>query len=122
VMHYASELVEPDEFKFPGEVEVRPQEMKMAVQLIENLTEGWKPEQYKDEYAETLEEIIAQKAKTGKITVPQFDKAPEGAQVTSLMEALERSLAGGKKGGSGEDAPPKKRASTAKKASKKKAA
>lgn len=121
VMHYASELVDADEHKFPGEVEVRPQEMKMAVQLIENLTEPWKPEQYKDEYAETLEEIIAEKAKTGKITMPQLDRAPEGAQVTSLMEALERSLAGGKKGGPG-DAPPKKKASPAKKASKKKAA
>ena len=43
--------------------------------------------------------------------------APEGAQVTSLMEALERSLAGAKK--AEPKAAPKKRAA-AKKASKKK--
>ena len=119
VMHYESELVDSGEFNFPADAEVRPQEMKMAEQLIENLTEEWKPERYKDEYAETLEDIIAQKAKTGKITMPQLDRAPEGAQVTSLMEALERSLAGAKK--AEPKAAPKKRAA-AKKASKKKAA
>jgi DNA end-binding protein Ku len=112
VMHYETELVDSDEFRFPATAEVRPQEKKMAEQLIENLTEDWRPERYKDEYASTLEGIIAEKAKTGKISVPQFDKAPEGgAQVTSLMEALERSLAGAKKGGEKAAAPKKKTAS-----------
>jgi DNA end-binding protein Ku len=121
VMHYETELVDADEFRFPGAAEVRPQEKKMAEQLIENLTEDWHPERYQDEYAATLEKIIADKAKTGKIQVPQFDRAPEaGAQVTSLMEALERSLAGAKKGGAAEkDAAPKK---PTKRATKKRAA
>jgi DNA end-binding protein Ku len=121
VMHYETELVDSDEFRFPATAEVRPQEKKMAEQLIENLTEDWRPERYKDEYAATLEQIIADKAKTGKISVPQFDKAPEGgAQVTSLMEALERSLAGARKGG--EKAAPKKKAATKRGATKKRAA
>jgi DNA end-binding protein Ku len=121
VMHYATELVDAEEFRFPGAADVRPQEKKMAEQLIENLTEDWHPERYKDEYAETLEGIIAEKAKTGKISVPQFDKAPEGGtQVTSLMEALERSLAGAKKGE--KDAAPKKRAASKRGATKKRAA
>jgi DNA end-binding protein Ku len=120
VMHYETELVDQEEFRFPGEAEVRPQERKMAEQLIENLTEEWHPERYKDEYASTLEEIIATKAKTGKIQVPQFDKAPEGGtQVTSLMEALERSLAGARKG---EKEPAPKKRSTAKKGAAKKRA
>jgi DNA end-binding protein Ku len=120
VMHYETELVDSDEFRFPGEAEVRPQEKKMAEQLIANLTEEWHPERYKDEYAATLESIIAEKAKTGKIQVPQFDKVPEGGtQVTSLMEALERSLAGAKKE-KGET--PKKRSSATKKGATKKRA
>jgi DNA end-binding protein Ku len=125
VMHYHNEIVEEDEFRFPGKPDVRPQEMKMAEQLIQNLTEDWKPDKYEDEYAATLEKIIAEKAKTGKISVPQFDKAPEGAQVTSLMEALERSLAAGKKGRGADDdteEPAPKKRSTAKKATKKRAA
>jgi len=123
VMHYHNEIVEEDEFRFPGKPDVRPQEMKMAEQLIQNLTEDWKPEKYEDEYAATLEKIIAEKAKTGKISVPQFEKAPEGAQVTSLMEALERSLAAGKKrGGDDREEPAPRKKSPAKKAAKKRAA
>jgi DNA end-binding protein Ku len=117
MMHYDSELVDTEEFRFPGKAEVRPQEMKMAEQLIESLTEEWKPDKYQDQYAATLEEIIQEKAKTGKITVPQFDKAPAGTQVTSLMEALERSLAANKGGDKGGPAP--KKAATRKTAKKK---
>jgi len=123
VMHYETELVDSDEFRFPATAEVRPQEKKMAEQLIENLTEDWRPERYKDEYAATLEQIIADKAKTGKISVPQFDKAPEGGtQVTSLMEARERSLAGAKKGGGEKAAAPKKKTASKRGATKKRAA
>ena len=124
MMHYDSELVETDEFRFPGKAEVRPQEMKMAEQLIRSLTDEWKPEKYQDGYASTLEGIIAEKAKTGKIQVPEFERAPAGTQVTSLMEALERSLAASKAAEKEEAAPRKSAAkkTAAKKAAKKKAA
>jgi DNA end-binding protein Ku len=68
---------------------IRDQEVEMAKALIENLSEPWNPEAYKDEYREALLEIVEKKAAGEEI-----EAAPEAqpARVVDLMEALKASV------------------------------
>lgn len=73
---------------------VRAQEVEMAKSLIENLTEPWNPDAYRDEYRDALLEIVEK-----KIAGEEIEVAPEAApaKVVDLMEALKASVAAAKK-------------------------
>jgi DNA end-binding protein Ku len=71
------------------QVTIRPQELQMARSLIENLTEEFKPEAFRDEYREALLGIVEKKAAGEEIEVVQ---APETTRVVDLMEALKASV------------------------------
>ena len=75
---------------------IRDQEVEMAKALIENLSEPWNPEAFKDEYREALLEIVEKKAAGETI-----EAAPEAqpARVVDLMEALKASVEAVKKKG-----------------------
>jgi DNA end-binding protein Ku len=103
LMRFADEVLDADEFRFPGS-DYRPQELKMAEQLIGNLTEEFEPEKYKDEYRANLEKIIAAKMKGKKVTLKESAE-PEMTGVIDLMDRLKESLEG----------KPKKSGSSAKK-------
>jgi DNA end-binding protein Ku len=86
----------PDEVRSPAlvpgipeNVTIDEREISMANQLIENLTAEFKPEKYKDEYRESLMELIRKKAEGKEIVT-----APEEPQhnVIDLMAALQASL------------------------------
>jgi DNA end-binding protein Ku len=106
---------------------IRDQEVEMAKALIENLSEAWNPEAFKDEYREALLEVVEKKAAGEEI-----EAAPEAqpARVVDLMEALKASVEAVKKksppsAGSGGASSAKKssaKKSTAKSAPKKTAA
>jgi DNA end-binding protein Ku len=91
----------PDEIRTPsfeeldGEVEVRPQEVRMARSLIESLTDEFDPRQYQDEYRATLEDLIQRKIQGQEIT---YTEAPEPSKVVDLMEALRASVEAAKSG------------------------
>jgi DNA end-binding protein Ku len=99
-MRFADELVETGDYKFPEQEGLRPQELTMARQLIENLAEPFDPSKYHDEYRERIEEIIEAKLKGRKIKV-QEEKEPEGTKVVDLVARLEQSLAMGKRARNG---------------------
>jgi DNA end-binding protein Ku len=97
----------PDEIRTPAfeeldeEVEVRPQEVKMARSLIESLTDEFDPRQYKDEYRTALEDLIQRKVQGQEIT---YTEAPEPSKVVDLMEALRASVEAAKAGKAGDGA------------------
>jgi DNA end-binding protein Ku len=68
---------------------IRPQEVQMAKSLIENLTEDFHPEEFRDEYREALMGVIEKKAAGEEIEVVQ---PPEETKVVDLMEALKASV------------------------------
>ena len=68
---------------------VRANEVEMARQLIESLSEPWSPERYKDEYREALLDIVEKKMSGEPIEVPE--EAPP-ARVVDLMAALKASV------------------------------
>ena len=80
------------------EVELKPAELKLAVQLIDQAaSEGFHPEQYKDEVRERMLALIQRKVEGEDITVTPTDE-PEH-KIIDIMEALKASLAASGKGG-----------------------
>jgi DNA end-binding protein Ku len=82
-------------------------ELQMALKLIEEMSEPWKPEVFEDTYRNDLMKRIEQKVKAGQthaLTEPEADAAePRGTsgKVVDLMSLLQRSLEqkGGAKSG-----------------------
>jgi DNA end-binding protein Ku len=71
-------------------VEVKDQEKKLALQLINSLAAPFEPQKYRDEYSENVRGMIDAKLKGQEVTeVAQ----PHLAPVIDLMEALKKSLA-----------------------------
>lgn len=98
LMRFANEIVPTTEYNFPAAKEVRPAELKMAVQLVKSLSGAFEPEKYTDEYRENLMRIIKAKSKGKKIDLeaPVVEKGR--GKVLDLMERLQQSLAQRKSG------------------------
>ncbi len=106
MMRFADELADLEDFRFPKSDGIRPNELKMAMQLIDSLASKWEPGKYTDEYKENLMRVIQGKVK-GKRPKLQARETPQSADVVDLMARLRASLEG--KGG-----PARKSASAAK--------
>lgn len=76
--------------------QVREKEVQMAEMLIDQLTEKkFDPLQFEDEYRDRLMERIKAKAQGKAIAAPEREEE-EGGEVVDIMEALRRSLEGGR--------------------------
>jgi DNA end-binding protein Ku len=98
LMRFAHEVLSPKEveyFKIPRKIKFAPKEMSMAVDLIEGMTEKWKPEQYKDTYYTDLKKIIARKIKGGKKAIIDYELpvVEKSSNVLDLLPLLKKSLA-----------------------------
>ena len=76
---------------------LRDSEIKMAEQLVEDMSTVWSPESYKDEFKEAIMKLVEQRVKAGKTEtvtpLEHFDEdAKGGAQIIDLTELLKRSL------------------------------
>ncbi|MDQ6769151.1 MAG: Ku protein [Gemmatimonadota bacterium] len=100
IMRFAQELVDAKEFNFPGRDAVRPQDLQMAEQLVENLAEPFDPTRYTDDYRANLMKVIKakMKGKKPKLEGPEGETPDSG--VLDLMSRLRASLeeGSGKKG------------------------
>jgi DNA end-binding protein Ku len=99
-MHYADEIRDPvkEIDALPGEVTINARELGAAQQLIETLGIDWDPNEYKDEYRERLDGLIEAK-QHGEGLVGSAKPPPEATNVVDLMDALERSIARGRRPG-----------------------
>jgi DNA end-binding protein Ku len=96
---WPDEVRAPD-FSFLGDnIEVRPQELRMASSLIESMTIDFDPDEYHDSYREALQEVVAAKVEGREVVQPQPVEAGEAP--SSLADALRASLAAAKTGGLG---------------------
>ena len=77
----------------------RGKELEMAVNLVDSMTDEWRPEDFKDTYTEQVEKLIDTK-RDGKELVAESEPA-EPTKVVDLFEALSRSVEGRKKTRSG---------------------
>jgi DNA end-binding protein Ku len=98
-LRYADEIREPSELGTAAsalKAKAAPKELEMALRLIEDMTEKWQPEKYKDTYRNDLMARIKEKVKKGQteeITEPEKgEKASAGADVIDLMALLKKSV------------------------------
>ena len=91
LMHFASEILTPEELKNGSATAITDKELKMAQSLVESMSTPWEPEKYRDEYRNAMMEIIEQKAQHKEIA-----KKPEPVMritnVVDLVKVLQESL------------------------------
>jgi DNA end-binding protein Ku len=118
----------PDEIRRPDfnveSGEVKPAEVKMANMLVETLAGDFDADEYEDDYAEAVDELVKAKIEGGEVKRTPTSTKTSG-EVVDLLAALQRSVDAAKSA-RGESTPeekaPKKSAKkTTKKAAKKKA-
>ncbi|MGI9126279.1 MAG: Ku protein [Mycobacterium sp.] len=93
-------LLWPDEIRDPDfpsldvKVEVRAPELKMAGQVVESMSDDFRPEQYTDTYQEQLQELVEAKLSGGEAFTPAEAPArlDETDDVSDLLAKLEASV------------------------------
>jgi DNA end-binding protein Ku len=88
-MYWPDELRTPEFEVLDEQVELRPQEIRMARSLIDSLSDAFKPDEFHDEYRAALEELVAKKIQGEEIT---YTEEAEPSKVVDLMEALRASV------------------------------
>jgi DNA end-binding protein Ku len=90
-LHHDAEIRSIDQIEELNSVpsKVKPEEMKLAKQVIATFDAELNLKDYKDEYKEGLRKIIDAKIAGEEIVAPEVQ---EPARVVDLMEALKRSL------------------------------
>jgi len=100
-LRYADQLRGSSGFELPAESlkssGVSSKEIDLATRLVDDMTEHWKPGEFKDTYHEDLMRRIKEKIKSGEteeITKPEGEEAekPRSAQIIDLAALLKQSL------------------------------
>ena len=88
-LYYANEVLKAAQIK-----KLKPikKEVDLAVTLINQMTEKFEPEKFKDEYNIKLKKAIKQKIAGNDIV--EYVEKEEPSKIINLMEALEKSLKG----------------------------
>jgi DNA end-binding protein Ku len=93
-MRFAEEIRDHKDLKIPEE-KTKPNELKMAMALIDQLAGPFEIDKYKDTYSEQLMKVIEAKAKGKKITAPTMKVVHSKSQ--DLMDQLKASLSSAKR-------------------------
>lgn len=99
-LRFADELRATDDLDLPGSTlkaaGISDKELKMALSLVEGMSEAWKPEQYHDSYREDVLALVKRKIKakqTKTITPPAPEPEEErSSNVIDLVALLQQSL------------------------------
>jgi len=90
-------LLWPDEVRaadfdvLAGDVELRPQELAMAQSLVESLSGDFEPDQYTDQYAKAVADLVEAKLEgVEPVNAPAAEAA--STEVVDLLTALQRSV------------------------------
>ena len=91
LMHFASEILTPEELNNGGAAAITDKELKMAQSLVESMSVAWEPEKYRDEYRNAVMEMIEQKAQH-KVFATKPAPAVRATNVVDLVKVLQESL------------------------------
>lgn len=101
-IRWASEIRSPEALKLPaaGTSALKPAELKMATQLIGDMTQPWDPEAFSDLFTGAIHALVKRKLAAGDTQqVTALEEAPQSTRATNvvdLTELLAKSLAGRK--------------------------
>ena len=106
-MHWPDEIRAPEFEELDKRTEIRDNEVKMARQLIQQLSSDFNPQEFHDEYRKALEKLVEDKVAGQEVAVAE-EPTEEPTKVVDLMEALKASVeeAKKKKHGGGDGAAP----------------
>lgn len=90
-LYFAAEVREVAEYGKNENLTLQKPEVELAEQFIKQLTAGFAPEQYKDEYQDRVLALVETK-RAGQVVAGQPQKV-KLAPVIDLMEALKKSIA-----------------------------
>lgn len=99
LLRWADEIRSPENLSFPSEgteeAGITEKELKMAEQLVTDMSGKWQPEQFQDSFKDEIMKLVNQKVETGDIqsvVQPEEGEPSRGAQILDLTELLQRSL------------------------------
>lgn len=94
-IRFAEEIRSSEELKVPPKNVVKAEELKMAVALVNQYTEPFDIEKFKDEYAASLMNVIEQRAsgKKGKVRKLKISHTTSDNLMDQLRASLEKSKA-----------------------------
>ncbi|MGH7546260.1 MAG: Ku protein [Gemmatimonadota bacterium] len=110
LMRFPAEIASADTLEVPGDEGLKDKEVKMAVQLVDQLSGEFEPEKYRDDYTEKLLEVIRAKVEGKEIVVPEAAEEEE-AEVIDLVSRLKESLEQGRERKAAQGSKARKRAS-----------
>ncbi|MEO5673585.1 MAG: Ku protein [Chitinophagales bacterium] len=90
-IRFAEEIRDEDQLTLPSKAEVKPKELDMAINLINQLTGKFNINEYKDTYTDELMKVIKAKARGIKITPKKMQVVHKSGD---LMAQLKASLGG----------------------------
>jgi DNA end-binding protein Ku len=90
-MHFASEILAPEELKNGSATAITDKELKMAQSLVESMSVAWEPDKYRDEYRNAVMEMIEQKAQHKEVA-KKAAPAMRATNVVDLVKVLQESL------------------------------
>ncbi|CAN7635227.1 Ku protein [Pseudorhodoferax sp. LjRoot39] len=101
LLRWGDEVKTLDALELPpaGRKNISAAEIKMAKQLVAEMSGDWDPEDFKDEFRHQVMQLVAKKVKAGdtETVVQPEETAPQAANVLDLTALLQRSLQGGRK-------------------------
>jgi DNA end-binding protein Ku len=98
-IRWAEEIRPRSEIEFPpagkGATQAKESELKMAGQLIRDMSGEWNPDDYADKFTHAIHELATQRVKAGKtekVTSLEGEAAAPASNVVDLTELLKKSL------------------------------
>ena len=112
LLRWGDEIRSLDDLDLPGagvsNAGISPKEMKMGEQLVEDMSDSFKPDEFTDSFREQILKLVDEKVKAGDTeTVGPIEEVEEeaaGAKIYDLTELLQRSLKKGKSAAGGKAA------------------
>jgi len=95
MIRYEEEIRDYSDLKVPAASEAKATELKMAMELIKQMTEPFDISKYKNTYTEQLMKLIKARAKGTKVKEPELRVVHK--QTEDIMEQLKASLSAKKK-------------------------
>ena len=95
-LRWANEIRPWKDIKLPAEGRkgLQDNELKMARQLVGDMTDKWHPDKYADKFTHAVHALVAKRVDAGKTeeVQPMEQTAPSGSNVIDLTELLAKSL------------------------------
>lgn len=96
-IRWSTEIRSVKDIKLPedGKKELKAAELKMAHQLISDMTSPWQPEEYQDAFTDSIQTLVNKKIKAGQgkvVTSLEEASNDDDSNVIDLTELLAKSL------------------------------